>query len=128
MQEDKPKAELTQLLRSELLRFVVFRHEDKTTYGVPDTSVTGNGKTSWWEIKLANPDFKSHGQQELNMRRLANIGHFARYIIYEEIKGKRLTYIVHPKDFGEWRENAELILDGWDHRNVVAYIAEVHRV
>lgn len=125
MKEDKPKSELTLLLRQELIGFVIFRHEDKSTYGVPDTSVTGKGKTSWLEIKLANPDFKSHGQQELTMRRLANAGHYARYIIYEmDSDGAKRTRIVHPKDLANWRT-----VDFWagfDHQSVLEHIRGVH--
>jgi hypothetical protein len=32
--------------------WVVLRHEDHYTSGIPDISVTGNKITSWWECKL----------------------------------------------------------------------------
>src|SRR5262245_32614805 len=119
--ESKPKSELTLLLRHELLRYVIFRHEDKATYGIPDTSITGNGATAWLEIKLADPDFQSHGQQELNMRRLANVGFYARYIIYENIERVKRVRIVHPRDFVNWRTSGDVMI-GWDHQWVVEEI------
>jgi hypothetical protein len=31
---------------------VIFKHSDRFNRGVPDFSVTINGRTTWWEIKM----------------------------------------------------------------------------
>lgn len=32
--------------------FIVLKHNDRRTAGIPDISVTGNTFTSWWELKV----------------------------------------------------------------------------
>jgi hypothetical protein len=109
-----------------LAGFIVLRHEDKSTYGVPDMSVTGCGKTSWWEIKFANPDFNSRGIQDLTLRRLGNVG-LARYIVYEVTKEKeRFVHIVYPRDLADWRISGEMF-EGFDHLWVIEKIRELHK-
>src|SRR6266699_3496021 len=107
MTEASLKSELVKMLREQLHGFVILRHEDKSTYGVPDISITGCGKTAWVEVKFANPDFNSRGIQDLTLRRLSHVG-IARYLIYELNKDKeRLVHIVHPGDLAAWRESGE---------------------
>ena len=82
MNEASLKQALVALMRAELAPFVIFRHEDRITSGIPDISVTGNRHTSWWEVKFANPDFKCPGIQELTALRLAAAGHACFFVIY----------------------------------------------
>ena len=105
--------------------YVVIRHEDRFTHGLPDISVTGNRITSWWECKLANPNFSSKGIQELTMLRLMRSG-FAFYIVWVYNEIGRYTYIVNPNDIGkpitEWTHSVE----GFDHKWLVEEIRKVH--
>lgn len=34
---------------------VIFKHADRFSAGIPDFSVTVNGRTTWWEVKV-NPN------------------------------------------------------------------------
>jgi hypothetical protein len=125
MNEATLKAELVKIARAAMNGYVIIRHEDRGTYGIPDISATGNGKTSWWEAKFANPDFNSKGIQDLTMLRLANVG-LARYIIYEITKEKdKFVHIVHPRDLAKWRESGEMSV-GFDHLWVISKIKEVN--
>ena len=33
---------------------VIWKHNDRTTRGIPDFSMTINGRTTWWEIKVGD--------------------------------------------------------------------------
>lgn len=96
--ESSLKSALMRELRLTLPKFVALRHEDVRTCGIPDLSLTGLGRTTWWEFKHANPRFESQGVQELTMLRLAACG-YARYVVWEEDAngGAQRTLIVHPK-------------------------------
>jgi hypothetical protein len=126
------KASLCQEARAQLKRFVVIRHEDRFTHGIPDMSVTGNKTTSWWEVKHAlsingrEPDFESKGIQELTMRRLALAGR-AAYVVYWERGLEHRTYILQVGDLGNpnWAEDVPHV-DGFNHNFVIDYIKEVH--
>jgi len=113
-----------QELRLMLPGFVALRHEDVRTCGIPDLSLTGLNKTTWWEFKYGHPDFSSHGIQELIMLRLAAAG-FARYVLWMEVgNGVETTLIVHPKKLKdlEW----EVAIPRFDHKAVVSYMKAVH--
>lgn len=91
--------------------------------GIPDLSITWNGKTSWWEVKLGKPTIKVRGVQEFMMNRLAKEG-LAYYIIYQVIRGKKRTGIVHPSEFnqpeeGEWT-------DKFNHAFVADFVRRIH--
>jgi len=107
------KGELCKYIRDNS-RFVVIRHEDHLTHGIPDISVTGNKKTVWIEVKFGDPKFESRGIQELTMKRLALAG-LAFYVVYYQQLNERRVYIVHPndigKDFSEWSD----FVPGFDH-------------
>lgn len=124
MTEATLKTALTSLLRKELTGAVIFSHTGAMTSGIPDISVTWRGKTSWFEVKWANPTIKSRGDQDLSLLRLAGQGN-AWYIIYEEKRGVKRTGIVHPSAFqegldGEWCSN-------YNHRWVADFIQRVHK-
>lgn len=110
-------------LRATLPRAVVIKHCDRMTSGVPDFSVTMNGRTSWWETKYACPSFKSQGIQELTLLRLATAG-YARYIVWEEKKGIRQTLIVHPRNIQELKLEARC--EGFNYMWVVEQIVKAH--
>lgn len=127
MNEATIKGVLMTALRQTLLRYIVIRHEDKSGYGIPDSSITGDGKTSWWEFKFANPDFKSHGAQELMMKRLSNVG-IAHYVIFQ-LKGKeRWTILIKGSDLANWDKNEYQLakVEGFNYEFVVAFVKELH--
>lgn len=134
MNETSLKADLMECMRTNLRGFIGLRHEDKLQAGIPDISVTGLGRTSWWEAKFADPDFTSRGIQELTMLRLAAAGH-ARYLIYDASKFVPRILIVHPKHFKEWATEFEAWVDCradakgapiFDQKWVVDHIRRVH--
>lgn len=126
LKEHHLKAQLMLAFRTKAMGFLCFRHEDKMTHGIPDISVTGGKHTSWLEVKHANPDFPTKGQQELNMIRLERIGHYARYIIYDENKGDPRTLIVKPSKLGEWTSSFEYEHPGFNHAAVISRMILVH--
>lgn len=119
------KAALMKVMRTELPRFVVMRHEDRWTSGIPDFSVDGAGRTSWYEVKHADPEFDSEGIQELTCLRLA-VASYCRYVIYYENKdgAEKRTMIVHPKHLHALIPEASV--PGYSHAFVAAYIRRVH--
>jgi hypothetical protein len=125
MTETTLVSSLSDIFRLTLKGYIVFKHHDQFTHGVPDLSVTGVGRTSWLECKYANPDFKSEGIQELTMLRLAATS-FARYVIYDASKNGRRTLIVEPRHLANWRDGA--FMRGFDHDFVVETIRQQHEV
>ena len=100
MNEADLKGLLVRECRIIMPTFVTIRHEDRFTHGIPDITVTGNKKTLWSEVKLAKPDFKSKGIQDLTMLRLRDKG-YAIYVVYQEATdGNKYTFIVDPKEIG----------------------------
>jgi hypothetical protein len=120
------KSKLMQQIKKDLPGFVALRHEDVRTSGIPDLSMTGLGRTSWYEFKHSAPTFKSSGIQELTMLRLAAAG-VAWYVIWEENKhGIKRTLIVRPKCLTELYPEASC--SGFDHKFIVGFMKKVHGV
>lgn len=107
--------------------FVIIRHEDVRTSGIPDLSLTGYGKDSWIEIKHGTPDFQSEGIQELTMLRLAGAG-YARYLIYREDKNgqSKKTMIVHPTHIKDLEAEAWCI--GHNHKWAAEFFRKRHQL
>lgn len=124
MTEATLKGALVQKAKETLPGWVIIRHEDQFRAGVPDISATGNGKTSWWEVKFANPGFSSKGIQDLTLQRLDRAG-MARYIIYEKSSLGNTVRIVLPRDLENWR-NIIISRPGFDHNWVVQKMRELH--
>lgn len=62
--------------------FVILKHNQRTGVGVPDISVTGAGRTSWWELKyLKAGRLIQRGLQAHMLHRLGQAG-LARYIMF----------------------------------------------
>src|SRR5678809_210943 len=81
MTEGTLKRDLVLTLTARMPGAVVMSHTGAIHVGIPDLSVTWNGKTSWWEVKFAKPVLHSRGVQELMMKRLSRHG-TAYYVIY----------------------------------------------
>jgi len=114
------------------LQFVLLRHEDIRTGGIPDLSVTGYGKTTWWEFKHGTPYFESPGNQELMMMRL-KVNGYARYIIWRERPGEgKTTNIVNPVELfrrgrdGQREFVSERVTEHFDHEWLVFQILKTH--
>lgn len=117
------KSALMKQVKLQLPGFVALRHEDVRTAGIPDLSLTGNGRTTWWEFKHGDPDFASTGIQELTMLRLSVAG-FARYVVWEEKEDVRRTLVLRPKNLTDLIP--EWWCSGFDHGAVVDYMKLVH--
>lgn len=127
MTEADVRAKLVKLLRSQAPMWEVFRHEDHYTTGVPDISVTGNKRTSWWEVKLVDdtkPAIKQKGLKHEKMVVLAREG-FARYIIFDARKGEKQIRVVPPDQFYEWQIAGHAVI-GFDYQYVVSFIRAAH--
>lgn len=120
------KGKLMEAIRARFAGVVAFPHQDVVSIGIPDISLTGFGRTTWWECKHGTPDFESQGRQELTMLRLAAAG-FARYIIWHENADgtSKRTLIVHPKQIGDLI--AEEWCVGFNFQFVVDYMKRVHQ-
>lgn len=101
------------------------RHEDVRSVGYPDLSLTGSGRTTWWEFKHAMPKLKANeagSKQHLCMMRLEQLG-FARYIIWlEDEEGKQSTLIVCPQYLADFRSKATIIIAGYAMKGVVEWM------
>lgn len=134
----KREAELKSAFGAELKRqlpyFYTLLH---ATRAAPDRSITGGGRTTFWEMKHGTPGFESPWNQELMCIRLAHAG-YCRYIVWQENArgGNQRTLIVHPDEIRRvvgdsfrrrtWRLNAEAWCDGFDYRWLVDFIRRVH--
>ena len=116
MTEATVRAALVKRLRQHK-DWIVLRHEDHYTSGIPDISVTGNGITSWWEAKYQRGfSLVNKGIQQYTLEQLDKHGYAAHYIIYTPEQ----VAIVKPS-----LENP-LIFPGINHPRVVEYIRKVH--
>ena len=122
MTESKLTTALLRELRAALLGAVVLKHNERSLSGVPDFSVTWNGRTSWWEVKYGSRII-SKGIQELTALRLAAAGQ-CRYIWFQERRGIRLTLILHPKRL----DVPESWCVGFDMKWLAEQIRKVHQV
>ncbi len=125
--ETELKRKLVAVLKQ---RFFVQTHSEARKYGVPDLSVSGNGRTTWYELKHATPNFTTQGVQEITCLQLAKYS-FCRYIVYYEWQDTWCTYIVHPVEvYGRKGKmgniTPEMRLDGHDHFGVLRYIIDEH--
>lgn len=126
MTESDLKDTLIRTLRRTVPEWLVFRHEDGITSGVPDISINGADRTTWWEVKYT-PTWKEdrRGIQYFNMRKLASFG-MAFYIIYFDGRERGIS-IVEPNHLDEWRVSPFLCL-GFNHRWVVDFMCNAQTV
>jgi hypothetical protein len=118
------------LLRRELpASFVIRKHADYATSGDPDLSITGNGKTTWWEVKHATPRVKGTELQRVKAVKLAIAG-YCRYIVYERSRHGAFTNIVHPRDINpDGTFAAEALAAGEaNYVFVLKFVKQIHGV
>lgn len=133
--ESQVKGLLAKKLR-DLTGWAVIRHEDHTRSGVPDMSATGEGMTSWWEVKAGTPTspWETKDIQHLTAMKLARHGH-CEYIIFEkEDDGVCLVSLAAPLFVGntragdvrdQWRSQSTS-WRGFDYDWVIKEIRKVH--
>ena len=127
MNEADLKSALVKTAREVLKSFVVIRHEDRFTHGIPDISFTGrpNRRTTWVEVKYANPGFACKGIQELTMSRLALAGQ-AVFVVYWQRGTEKRTYLVDPQHIGKDVSEWTMFTDGFNHIWVLEHIKGLH--
>lgn len=100
MTEAKLTRNLLLIVGHELGGSVIFKHADRFTSGIPDSSIIWNSKTIWLEIKHANPKIKDTGIQEHTMLRLnlASPG-LAWYVVYfqDGKQNEQKTFLLPPE-------------------------------
>jgi len=116
MNEASVTARLVQAVRS-LPGFVVFKHNDAKTAGIPDVSVTARGLTTWIEVKVGET-IEGRQVQEITMMRLDRASQGgAIYVLYSEGR----TLIIKP---------GGLLIDSsdvnHDHKLVCAWLIKRH--
>jgi len=105
--------DLERALRAEMPGCAVQKHNDASTAGVPDLSVTWRGRTAWLEVKYDRPKARAvvSGLQRLALRRLG--GYLAWYALSPS--NERTTALSGP--------GLELIVDGaFAHAGVAAAV------
>lgn len=126
MTEAKLQARLLRALRTKFLNFVVFKHSELISTGVPDISVNGRGQTTWLEVKVGRPGFNAKGLQTEVLLRLERAGCRIFYVVYREGRAGRSTEVWRPRDLttGEALRSAP----GFDHGLVVDFLEHEHGV
>jgi hypothetical protein len=119
------KAKLTETLRKVFPRFIILRIENNASNAIPDIVATGNRITSWIEVKYADPDFRSKGDQELMMSRLGRQG-YALYVVFYEVGESRRTFIVDPTEIGKPIETWGNSMPGFDYYWVASQVGKIH--
>lgn len=119
MDEAGLKRDLVHSLKENLPGCTVIRHEDKSTAGIPDISITWRDKTVWVEVKYDRPSAhaKTTQRQLLMLRRLK--GFLLTYI--QEKNGDKRAVLQDFKVTGP-----DIVVDvdrGWGHKHIVREIA-----
>lgn len=110
--------------RVKLPEFIVIPHRNPSEAGTPDLSITGLGRTSWWELKLARPVIRARGVQDIMLARLHTRG-VARYLIFRDHHGQKTTHIVTADRVanGTW---VEFGVPGWSLNFIFDYVRTLH--
>lgn len=121
-------------IRRHLPTAVAIRHEDQFTHGIPDLSVSLAGRTTWWEVKYADPLLRTTGIQHHLCARLA-AETYCRYLVYQrgiptgDQKRPRQIRVVHPTEIDCWQRLGRVLVTGsFEQYAVVVHLARVHGV
>lgn len=120
MTEGKLLAPCLKLMRVELAGFVIIKHADGFTSGIPDVSASEGKRTSWWEFKHGPKIKWEHALQQLTCRRLAHSAFGCHVVLYKDDDESRSTVILTPD---------EVVIGsvpGFDHRFVTNFIRNFH--
>ena len=134
MTESSVRRDLMRWLKIQLPTAVAIRYEDRYTKGIPDLSVSYNGRTSFWEIKYADPHCVTTKVQHHMCSALDREGFHCRYLIFQRGIARprsarpRQIRVVKPEDFDQW-EHLGLVLceDFFDYAAVGDHFRTVHR-
>lgn len=113
---------LVQKLRA-LPGAIVFKHSDGRTAGIPDLSVNYLKRTTWIEVKFANPKIITRGIQSLTIARLERCA-IVYYVVYDKRENK--IFIVEPHNVEDYRHKSVKVIDGFNHDLVVRFVRELH--
>ena len=122
MTESTLTQQLIKRVKMDLHGAVVLKHADRFTSGVPDLSITWHGKTSWWEVKYANPRFESPSIQHLTCLRLAIAG-TCHYLIFTPFR----IYLVPPNHLETYTVDYLAMCEKHDIGWAVQHIREAHQ-
>jgi hypothetical protein len=107
-------------LRKRLPGAVVIKHRDASFIGLPDCSVTYNGRTYWLEFKLWQPPKKWDGTScpvisiaekspvQYKMMQRLNFAAVAFYVVWAKKSGKAFTWCAHEGNPPIMHEASEL--------------------
>lgn len=133
MNEATCKANTTKHCKLIMPGCVVLRHEDLFRAGIPDTTVTWHGRTTWWESKVSEEgaEPKDRKVQRVTCLQLAGAG-VCYYVIFTVSKRGNLdiidTSIVHPREvvYGKWPYDPIVRWPGLAYRKVAEFIRSKH--
>ncbi len=150
MQEKDANGKARDFIRKECVRAKVYKHNDRQTKGMPDTSVTWSEATSWLEFKMLHGDESVHNEldplQLVELVRLEQQCHRAWVIAYRKATKTQDEYLTIYRPTAllsnqapiarEWSLHANVLRDlrtfgvakfkGFDHAAVVALIKQTH--
>lgn len=125
MNEAKLNQDLKKALKLAFPSAVVLKHNDRTTSGIPDLSITYLGSTTWLETKLADPEIRDTAIQRDVCIRTSKAG-CCLYVIFDN-KNTPSTNIVHPLNLQIWRTDPLQRWPGFNNTLVVNYIRSLHQ-
>jgi hypothetical protein len=129
MTEADMSRKLVEHLQRGLPGAVIFKHNDQVTAGIPDISLTWNGRTTWIEVKLVKESgVISRGIQQLRCLQLARQGSCV-YVIFEQRSGDAWTTIRNP-EHGLQVDDVNGVIDcaaGIKPEIVVEFIQRTHQ-
>ena len=128
------RRDLMRQLQIQIPAAVAIRYEDRYTKGIPDLSVSYHGRTSFWEIKYADPRCVSSKVQRYMCAQLDTQGFHCRYLIFQRGIARptnprpRQIRVVKPADFDHWDRLGLVLSDGlFDYAAVGDHFLTVHR-
>ena len=134
MTEATVRRDLMRQLQIQIPAAVAIRYEDRFTKGLPDLSISYNGRTSFWEIKYADPRCVTSKVQHYLCTQLDTQGFHCRYLIFQRGIGRptnprpRQIRVVKPQDFDHWDRLGLVLSDGlFDYAAVGDHFLTVHR-
>lgn len=122
-------AKLLKEFRKKIPHAIVFKIADRITYGIPDTVVTFDGYTSWWEMKVIrdkdgfNLKGLGKGIQWNNCLKLSKEG-TCFYIVFVDRTNDKRILLVHPQDVNI--ENPIGEVEGHDYAEMAEHMILSH--
>ena len=134
MTEATVRRDLMRQLQIQLPAAVAIRYEDRYTRGLPDLSVSYNGKTSFWEVKYADPHCVTSKVQRYLCTQLDHQGFQCRYLIFQRGIARPLNprprqiRVVKPEHFDQWERLGLVLCQGrFDYSAFGCHLLTVHR-